>query len=233
MCDWVGRQMNRTPPETAATMHDRFEAFGTVPLLPRIVAPALLLSGDNNPTASSQQQTFANMLWNGRIDAVPNVGHGVNLLQPGAARILLQSSGEARLSGRRGPRIESSHAPMQIASPQRQCYVDPLFRPVWNHGGATDQRTADLRAVIDAAVALAAASLTADSTRVSTRFARVACLDSGRSRADPAALVYSGAECGRGHAGYAAPLAAHYNGIQWRRVHRSRRRRYRPRTATG
>lgn len=82
LCDWVGRQMDRTPPETAATMHDCFAAVDTVPLLPRIVAPALLLSGDNGPTASSQQQTFANMLWNGRIEAVPNVGRGVNLLQP-------------------------------------------------------------------------------------------------------------------------------------------------------
>jgi 3-oxoadipate enol-lactonase len=82
LCDWVVREMDRTPPEIAAAMHDCFEDVDTVPLLPRIVAPVLLLSGDNSPIASAQQQTFVKTLPNGRIEAVAGVGHGVNLLQP-------------------------------------------------------------------------------------------------------------------------------------------------------
>jgi pimeloyl-ACP methyl ester carboxylesterase len=42
----------------------------------------LLLSGDKSPIASAQQQTFADKLPNGRVEAISGVGHGVNLLQP-------------------------------------------------------------------------------------------------------------------------------------------------------
>ena len=82
LCDWVVREMDRTPPEIAAAMHDCFEEVDTVPLLPYIAAPVLLLSGDNSPIASAQQQTFVERLPNGRIEPVAGVGHGVNLLQP-------------------------------------------------------------------------------------------------------------------------------------------------------
>jgi 3-oxoadipate enol-lactonase len=82
LCDWVVREMDRTPPEIAAAMHDCFEEVDTVPLLPRIAAPVLLLSGDSSPIASAQQQTFVETLPNGRIETVADVGHGVNLLQP-------------------------------------------------------------------------------------------------------------------------------------------------------
>jgi pimeloyl-ACP methyl ester carboxylesterase len=80
--DWVVREMDRTPREIAAAMHDCFEEVDTVPLLPRITAPVLLLSGANSPIASAQQQTFLDALPNGRIETVAGVGHGVNLLQP-------------------------------------------------------------------------------------------------------------------------------------------------------
>jgi pimeloyl-ACP methyl ester carboxylesterase len=80
LCDWVVREMDRTPPEVAAAMHDCFEGIDTVPLLARINAPVLLLSGDKSPIASAQQQTFANTSPNGRASIV--VGHGGNLLQP-------------------------------------------------------------------------------------------------------------------------------------------------------
>jgi pimeloyl-ACP methyl ester carboxylesterase len=82
LCDWVVREMDRTPPEVAAAMHDCFEHVDTVPLLPSIKAPVLLLSGDKSPIASAQQKTFADTLLNGRIEAIAGVGHGVNLLQP-------------------------------------------------------------------------------------------------------------------------------------------------------
>jgi pimeloyl-ACP methyl ester carboxylesterase len=52
LCDWVVDEMDRTPPEIAAAMHDCFEAVDTVPLLPRITAPVLLLSGDKSSAPS-------------------------------------------------------------------------------------------------------------------------------------------------------------------------------------
>ncbi len=82
LCDWVVREMDRTPPAIAAAMHDCFEGVDTVPLLPGITAPVLLLSGDKSPIASAQQQTFTEKLPNGRVESISGVGHGVNLLQP-------------------------------------------------------------------------------------------------------------------------------------------------------
>ena len=82
LCDWVVREMDRTPPEVAAAMHDCFEGVDTLPLLPNINAPALLLSGDKSPIASAQQQTFAEILPQGRVELFAGYGHGVNLLQP-------------------------------------------------------------------------------------------------------------------------------------------------------
>jgi 3-oxoadipate enol-lactonase len=82
LCEWVVREMDRTAPEAAAAMHDCFEAVDTVPLLPRVKAPVLLLSGDKSAIASAQQQIFVESLPNGRVEAIPGVGHGVNLLQP-------------------------------------------------------------------------------------------------------------------------------------------------------
>lgn len=82
LCDWVVREMDRTPPEVAAAMHDCFEHVDTVPLLPKIAAPVLLLSGDKSAIASAQQQTLAEKLPNGRVELVAGIGHGVNLLQP-------------------------------------------------------------------------------------------------------------------------------------------------------
>jgi pimeloyl-ACP methyl ester carboxylesterase len=63
-------------------MHDCFEGVDTVPLLPRVDAPVLLLSGDKSPIASAQQQTLAETLPNGRVELFADYGHGVNLLQP-------------------------------------------------------------------------------------------------------------------------------------------------------
>jgi 3-oxoadipate enol-lactonase len=82
LCDWVVREMDRTPPSVAAAMHDCFEDVDTVPLLPHITAPVLLLSGDDSPIASAQQKALAETLPNGRVELFPGYGHGVNLLQP-------------------------------------------------------------------------------------------------------------------------------------------------------
>src|SRR6266436_4859476 len=62
LCDWVVREMDRTPPDVAAAMHDCFEGVDTLPLLPRVSAPVLLLSGDKSPIASAQQQALADAL---------------------------------------------------------------------------------------------------------------------------------------------------------------------------
>jgi 3-oxoadipate enol-lactonase len=80
--DWVVHEMDRTPPDVAAAMHDCFESVDVFPLLPGIAAPVLLLSGDNSPIASAQQQALAETLPNGRVEMFAGYGHGVNLLQP-------------------------------------------------------------------------------------------------------------------------------------------------------
>lgn len=76
------REMDRTPPDVAAAMHDCFESVDVSPLLPSITAPVLLLSGDNSPIASAQQKALAETLPNGRVELFAGYGHGVNLLQP-------------------------------------------------------------------------------------------------------------------------------------------------------
>jgi 3-oxoadipate enol-lactonase len=82
LCDWVVREMDRTQPDVAAAMHDCFEGVDTLPLLPRVGAPVLLLSGDKSPIASAQQQALADALPDGRVELFSGYGHGVNLLQP-------------------------------------------------------------------------------------------------------------------------------------------------------
>jgi len=82
LCDWVVREMDRTPPGVAAAMHDCFESVDVSPLLPSITAPVLLLSGDNSPIASAQQKALAETLPNGLVELFAGYGHGVNLLQP-------------------------------------------------------------------------------------------------------------------------------------------------------
>ncbi len=80
--DWVVREIDRTPPAVAAAMHDCFEGVDTVGILPGIRAPVLLLSGDRSEISSAQQQVFADMLPNGRVELFAGYGHGVNLLLP-------------------------------------------------------------------------------------------------------------------------------------------------------
>jgi pimeloyl-ACP methyl ester carboxylesterase len=83
--------MDRTPADVAAAMHDCFEDVNTLPLLPDVKAPVLLLSGDKSPIASAQQKTLADTLANGRLELLTGYGHGVNLLQPErCARIALE-----------------------------------------------------------------------------------------------------------------------------------------------
>ena len=76
------RELDRTPPDVAAAMHDCFESIDVFPLLPGIAAPVLLLSGDNSPIASAQQKALAEALPNGRVGLFAGYGHDVNLLQP-------------------------------------------------------------------------------------------------------------------------------------------------------
>jgi pimeloyl-ACP methyl ester carboxylesterase len=53
-----------------------------VPILARVEAPTLLLSGDKSRIASEQQRILAQTLPRGRLELFAGYGHGVNLLQP-------------------------------------------------------------------------------------------------------------------------------------------------------
>jgi pimeloyl-ACP methyl ester carboxylesterase len=80
--EWCIAEMNKTRPDIVAALHECFEAIDTKPLLSRIDAPVLLLSGDKSRIASEQQKILADTLPNGRIELFAGYGHGVNLLQP-------------------------------------------------------------------------------------------------------------------------------------------------------
>ena len=84
--NWVVREMDRTPPQIAAAMHECFEGVDTVGILPSIRAPVLLLSGDKSQISSAQMQTFADALPDARTEMFAGYGHGVNLLQPETLR---------------------------------------------------------------------------------------------------------------------------------------------------
>lgn len=80
--EWVIAEMDRTRPETAAAMHDCFEAVDTQPLLAGISVPVLLLCGDRSRIAAAQQRALTERLPHARLDLVEGYGHGVNLLLP-------------------------------------------------------------------------------------------------------------------------------------------------------
>jgi len=80
--EWCIAEMDRTRPDIAAELHDCFEAVDTLPLLPGIKAPVLMLSGDKSRIASASQRAFAERLPNARLESFAGYGHGVNLLQP-------------------------------------------------------------------------------------------------------------------------------------------------------
>lgn len=80
--EWCIAEMDRTRPDLAAALHDCFEGVDTVPILPQVAAPVLLLSGDKSRIASDQQKILAARLPYGRLELFAGYGHGVNLLQP-------------------------------------------------------------------------------------------------------------------------------------------------------
>jgi pimeloyl-ACP methyl ester carboxylesterase len=80
--DWVVAEMDRTRPDIAAALHDCFETVDALPLLPRVAAPVLLLSGDRSRISSDQQRAFLDALPDGRAHAFAGYGHGVNLILP-------------------------------------------------------------------------------------------------------------------------------------------------------
>ena len=80
--EWCIAEMDKTRPDIAAALHECFEKIDTKPLLSKIAAPVLLLSGDKSRIASEQQKILADTLPNGRLELFAGYGHGVNLLQP-------------------------------------------------------------------------------------------------------------------------------------------------------
>jgi pimeloyl-ACP methyl ester carboxylesterase len=80
--EWCIDEMDKTRPDIAASLHECFEAIDTKPLVPKINAPVLLLSGDKSRIASEQQKILAATLPDGRLELFAGYGHGVNLLQP-------------------------------------------------------------------------------------------------------------------------------------------------------
>ena len=80
--EWCIAEMDKTRPDIAAALHECFEGIDVRPLLTRIRAPVLLLSGDKSRIASEHQKILAETLPHGRLELFAGYGHGVNLLQP-------------------------------------------------------------------------------------------------------------------------------------------------------
>ena len=82
IAEWCIAEMGKTRADLAAAMHECFESVDVVPILPRVVAPTLLLSGDKSPIAAAAQQVLTARLPRGRLEMFAGIGHGVNLIEP-------------------------------------------------------------------------------------------------------------------------------------------------------
>jgi pimeloyl-ACP methyl ester carboxylesterase len=82
IAEWCIAEMGKTRCDIAAALHECFETVDTIPILPKVAAPTLLLSGDKSRIASAAQQVLAATLPHGRLELFPGIGHGVNLIEP-------------------------------------------------------------------------------------------------------------------------------------------------------
>jgi len=101
LCDWVVREMDRTPPGVAAAMHDCFESVDFSTLLPSISAPVLLLSGDNSRSPRHNRRRLPRPCRTAWSSCLPVTATASICCNRSAARALLWNSGDLTFSGRR------------------------------------------------------------------------------------------------------------------------------------
>ncbi len=83
MREWYISEMDRTSPSIGRKLQAYLESLDFRPYLKEVAAPTLLLSGEESPTSTlDQQQLMAEELTNCRLVTYPGLGHGINAIHP-------------------------------------------------------------------------------------------------------------------------------------------------------
>lgn len=91
MREWYISEMDRTSPSNGRKLQAYLETLDFRPYLKEVSTPTLLLSGEQSPTSTLDQQQFmAEELPTCRLVTYPGLGHGINAIYPEwcVARIL-------------------------------------------------------------------------------------------------------------------------------------------------
>ena len=83
MQEWYISEMDRTSPSLGRRLQGYLDTLDFSPHLKEVAAPTLLLSGEESPTSTLEQQRFmAEQLPDSRLVVYPGLGHGVNAIHP-------------------------------------------------------------------------------------------------------------------------------------------------------
>ena len=81
--DWYISEMDRTPSSIGRKLQGYLDTLDFSPHLSEVETPTLLLTGEESPTSTLEQQQFmAAQLPNARLVVYPGLGHGVNAIYP-------------------------------------------------------------------------------------------------------------------------------------------------------
>ena len=83
MKDWYISEMDRTSPFIGRKLQAYLDTLDFRPYLKEVATPTLLLTGEESPTSTLEQQQFmAEELPNSRLEVYPGLGHGINAIYP-------------------------------------------------------------------------------------------------------------------------------------------------------
>ena len=83
MKDWYISEMDRTSSSIGRRLQAYLDTLDFRPHLKEVTTPTLLLTGEESPTSTLEQQQFmADQLPNSRLVVYPGLGHGINAIHP-------------------------------------------------------------------------------------------------------------------------------------------------------
>ena len=83
MKDWYISEMDRTSPSIGRKLQGYLDTLDFRPYLKEVQTPVLLLTGEESPTSTLEQQQFmADQLPRSRLVVYPGLGHGINAIYP-------------------------------------------------------------------------------------------------------------------------------------------------------
>jgi 3-oxoadipate enol-lactonase len=80
--EWFVAEMGRTPAHVASELQDCFESVDAFPVMPKIQAPVLLMSGDRSKLSAEQQTAMRDAIPNATVSFYEGYGHGINVIVP-------------------------------------------------------------------------------------------------------------------------------------------------------